>query len=107
MDVREHIIAMVHRQLAELEAGDAVLTTPVPGQRAGKRPPGPSRVYSFRLDVEEVAALRRRAAFLGIPPTVLARNLVRIGLTSPDVVGMNGIVDRLECSVAELRALVP
>jgi hypothetical protein len=39
-------------------------------------------VYSFRLDPGEVLALERRAADLGLKPSVLARNLVRQGLRS-------------------------
>ncbi len=37
-------------------------------------------MYSLRLDSEEVAALEVQAAARGLKPSVLARNLIRVGL---------------------------
>ena len=77
------------------------LTTP------GRRTPGPSTVFSIRLDDGEVDALERRAALLGIGPTVLARNYIRIGITGAGPAELSGVVDRLADAVHELRTLVP
>jgi hypothetical protein len=43
---------------------------------------------------------------LDVKPTVLARNLIRVGLASRCDDGVAGAVDRLEAVVRELRGLV-
>jgi hypothetical protein len=67
---------------------------------------GPSVVYSIRLDRGELMALERRALIGGIKPTVLARNLIRIGLTRPVGCEVADAVERVALAVDELRALV-
>jgi hypothetical protein len=99
-------IAAVERELAEMEAHDAAVAAGLARRRQGPAS-GPSIVYSIRLDRDEVAALELRAAAAGLKPTVLARNLIRIGLAGPRTAGLSTAVDRLEESVRELRALVP
>jgi hypothetical protein len=66
----------------ELERFDAEDAAVVAGlaQRSTRRAPGRSTCYSVRLDQGEVAALERRAAAVGLKPSVLARNLIRLGL---------------------------
>jgi hypothetical protein len=64
-------------------------------------------VYSIRLDPFEVEALERRSAATGVRPTVLARNLIRIGLSPSQSDALSRVLGRIEQAVAELRALVP
>jgi hypothetical protein len=72
-------IALVHRELAQLQALDeAVRLAP----RSVRRRTGASIVFSVRLDPAELAALEARAAATGSKPTVLARNLIRTGLAA-------------------------
>ncbi len=107
MAIRDDLIAAVHREIAELAAADVELDSRPPRGRARGRAAGASVVYTLRLDAEEVAALDRRAALLGVTPSALARNFIRIGLSARGPAAMSGIVDRLENAVTELRALVP
>jgi hypothetical protein len=104
-DFRLERIAAVQREIDEGDAGDQAVDAHLAGRgrRAGA---GPSVVYSIRLDPGEMAALERRAAALGIRPSVLARNLVRTGLRGRDEDRLPGLVDRLDAAVQELRALV-
>lgn len=67
---------------------------------------GPSVAYSIRLDRGELMALERRALLIRMKPTVLARNLIRIGLSTPAEVDVAGAVERIALAVEELRALV-
>jgi hypothetical protein len=70
------------------------------------RAEGRSRVYTVRLDSGEVAALERRAAARGPKPTVLARNLVRVGLAPRESGDLLDALDRIAAAVEDLRALV-
>ena len=83
-DTREERIAIVNRELAEYRAAalEAEQAPARPARRSGRKLTGQSVVFSVRLSPAEVRALERRAALLGIAPTVLARNYVRIGLNS-------------------------
>lgn len=78
-DTRAQRIAAVHRELAELEAVNGAVADGL--QMRSRGAGGPSVVYSIRLDRGELMALERRAYVAGVKPTVLARNLIRIGLT--------------------------
>jgi hypothetical protein len=50
---------------------------------------------------------QRRAALLGIKPTVLARNLVRVGLAAGAGAEVAAAVDRIEAAIRDLRSLIP
>jgi hypothetical protein len=80
-DIHEALVREVERELAEFDAIDARVEQGL-SQRPRRRI-GNSVVYSFRLDPGELMALERRAALLGLKPSVLARNLVREGLRGP------------------------
>jgi hypothetical protein len=77
-DIHQALVREVERELAEFGAIDAVIADGL--AERPRRQKGSSVVYSFRLDPGEVRALERRAADLGLKPSVLARNLVREGL---------------------------
>jgi hypothetical protein len=62
-----------------------------------------SVVYSMRLDPLEVEALERRARQFGIGPTVLARNLIRIGLGAGTAPELADAVRRASDAVADIR----
>ena len=79
-DIHQTLLRAVERELAEFDAIDFAVDAAL-AQRP-RRQAGSSVVYSFRLDPGEVMALERRAANLGLKPSVLARNLVRQGLAS-------------------------
>jgi hypothetical protein len=100
---REKILAIVAEDMARLEARESEVLKP----RRQRRATGPSIVYSIRLDRDEVAALEAQAAAADMKPTALARNLIRCGLATRNGEAVARAVDRLETSVAELRALVP
>lgn len=103
-ETRAQRIAAVHRELAELEAVNAAVAD---GLRMRiTRTAGPSVVYSVRLDRGEVMALERRAYVAGVKPTVLARNLIRIGLTKSAGCEVADAVEGVALAVEELRALV-
>jgi hypothetical protein len=99
-NVSEWIQAFVERDLAELEAASQL---PPRGRR---RKGGESIVYSIRLDPEEVATLERQAALHDLKPTVLARNLIRIGLARRGNEHLSRLVDSLEETVEQLRSVV-
>ena len=69
------------RELAELEAFNRAVADGL--ELRSERTAGASVVYSIRLDRGELRALERRALVAGIKPTVLARNLIRVGLSTP------------------------
>jgi hypothetical protein len=73
------------RCVEEERAADRAAAQQVRSELAARlrRRGGASLVYSVRLDPSEIAALTRRAAEMGIKPTVLARNLIRVGLSRP------------------------
>ncbi|WP_375490336.1 hypothetical protein [uncultured Jatrophihabitans sp.] len=75
--------------------------------RAKRRSTGPSIVFSIRLGLDEVEALEQRAAEREVPPSVLARALIRTGLRANGAAALSRAVDHLEDAVAELRAAVP
>ena len=102
---RDLMIASVRRTTALWDAAETKLAARATTPRV--RPGGATRVFSFRIDAEELAALERRAALVDLKPSVLARNLVRVGLASDSTDAVSAIVDRLESAVAELRSLVP
>jgi hypothetical protein len=62
-----------------------------------------SVVYSLRLDPLEVEALERRAKQIGIGPTVLARNLIRIGLVAGTAAELADAVRRASEAIADIR----
>jgi hypothetical protein len=97
-------IAIVQRELEALERQrEAARLTP----RSKRRVTGASIVFSMRLDPAEVRALEVKAHMMGIRPTVLARNLVRIGLGADQDDALTSAVDRLEAAVYELRSILP
>jgi hypothetical protein len=98
-------IQAVQRELEQFEEDDAAVAAGL-SRRSARYAPGRSICYSIRLDQGEVAALERRAAAVGLKPTVLARNLIRTGLGAGDSGEAGRVVDRLEAAVQELRALV-
>jgi hypothetical protein len=76
---RRLAIAAVRRELAEKEATDSAVAEDL-ARRSHREAVGASVAYSLRLDPGEIAALKRRAASMGVKPSVLARNLIRDGL---------------------------
>ncbi|MEP7020013.1 MAG: hypothetical protein ABI808_05140 [Pseudonocardiales bacterium] len=102
-DTAEGRIAFIQREIAAMQARDEALRL---APRSVRRTTGASIVYSIRLDPTEVAALEARSAITGIKPTVLARNLIRTGLSAPHGSEIAAAVDRLEAAVGELRAAV-
>jgi hypothetical protein len=97
-------IRAVEAEMAEFARVDAAVADGL-ALRSARHPPGRSLVYSIRLDQGEVAALERRAVSLHVKPTVLARNLIRVGLAAGGDDEFARAVDRLETAVRELRAL--
>jgi len=97
-------IAAVQRRLERFEQEDQAAAQ-LPARRK-RRVTGPSIVVSIRFDPAEVAALEQQAAAIGIKPTVLARNLVRIGLSGRNDGALAQAVDQLDAAVADVRALV-
>jgi hypothetical protein len=75
-------IAAVERELAEMASANDAVSAGL--QMRSARAGGRSMVYSIRLGRGEVEALERRAAANGLKPTVLARNLIRMGLAPAD-----------------------
>ena len=100
--IRDQILAEVNREIEQMTANRAAITDAL--EQRGRRTGG-SIVYSLRLDAGEVTALEQRAREMGIKPSVLARNLIRMGLASPTSVALEGIVDRLDRAMGDLRAL--
>ena len=103
-NVRELILAKLAEREAE-RAEQERLEQLVP--RGRRRAPGPTTVYSVRLDHHELRALQLRAARVGITPSALARNLIRSGLSLPFDAPLSSAVDRVDAAMEELRALVP
>jgi hypothetical protein len=64
-------------------------------------------VFSIRLDPAEFAALEARAASKHLRPSVLARNLIRVGLARSNGDAVARAVDQIEGAVEELRAVFP
>jgi hypothetical protein len=106
MGIHEELAACVQRELAEFEAVDRAVADGLAG-RTRRNGNGSSTVFALRLDRGEVEALNHRAAVIGIKPSVLARNLIRMGLTGRAGVELSDAVHGLETAVAQLRALVP
>jgi hypothetical protein len=75
-------IAAVMRELEEMERAGAAIADDL--AMRSNRVVGASIAYSLRLDPGEMAALKRRAASMGMKPSVLARNLIREGLRRGD-----------------------
>src|SRR4051795_5157411 len=109
IDARAEAIAEVERELAELDAAAAAVEADLE-QRRRRRSGKVTASFSIRLDTGELAALERRAAAVGLPPSALARNLIRMGLSgvADAEQGRAAVeaIDRLENAVAELRSLV-
>jgi hypothetical protein len=103
-DTVEERIAHVQRELARLEAADEAMRL---APRSRRRLRGSSVVFSVRLDPDEVRALETRAALVGIKPSVLARNLIRLGLATRQADSLSRAVGQLEDALQDLRALVP
>jgi hypothetical protein len=108
IDARAAAIAAVEQELAEFDAIDAAVAGGL--EQRHRRGSPASAAYSLRLDPGELAALERRAIALGIKPSVLARNLIRMGLRgiahAEEARAVLSAIDRLEADVAELRSLV-
>ncbi len=104
-NARAFAIAEVQRELEALTAADTAVAASLPS-RSRRGAGGSSIVFTLRLDPDELTALETRAAALGIKPTVLARNLIRAGLTGVHNAGVAEALDRLEMAVDNLRALV-
>jgi hypothetical protein len=103
-DTREGRIAIAQRELDALERRrEAIQLAP----RSKRRVTGASVVFSVRLDPAELRALEAKAHMMGIRPTVLARNLLRVGLSSQQDDSVIRAVDRLEAAVYELRSVLP
>ena len=109
------IIAEVEREIAMLEAADRAADDAVVrlgrsrrnGERSGDDS-GPSVVFTVRLDRQELDALRQRAAARGLRPSVLARNLIRLGLQPPGATDeLSWAAEHLESALAAFRAVVP
>lgn len=103
-DLQDLIMAKLAEREAEWEERER-LEQLVP--RGRKRVPGPTTVYSIRLDHDEVRALQLRAERVGIKPSAYARNLIRAGLSLPFDSELSAVVDRVDAAMDELRALVP
>jgi hypothetical protein len=97
-------IAAVHRELAELEAVDDAVAGGL--RMRYRRGTGASMPYSIRLDRGEVEALERRAVSRGLKPTVLARNLIRIGLNPNGAADLAEAAQRVADAVDQLRRIV-
>lgn len=96
-------LAAVEREMRQWELDDAAVAAGL-CPRSERHGPARSIVYSVRLDHGEVAALERRAAARGLRPSVLARNLICIGLSNDR--SATEALGRLEAAVAELRNLI-
>lgn len=105
VDIRSQLIAEVERELAEFDAAEAQIRAGL-AQRTRRQQTGASVVYSLRLDSGEVAALERRAAVVGLKPSVLARNLLRVGLGRRADADLAAALARAEAALSELRALL-
>jgi hypothetical protein len=91
------------QELASFEARENA----VQSAKLHDRPRGRSAgVFSVRLDPTELAMLEARAAAAGIGPSVLARNLIRMGLTTTSTGNLAVAIERVETAVAKLRATV-
>lgn len=97
-------IMAVRRERAEMEALDNAVADGLSMRTVRAR--GTSIAYSIRLDAGEVGALERRAAMRGLKPTVLARNLIRMGLAPSGSADVADAIDRLAAALEELRAVV-
>ncbi len=63
-------------------------------------------MYSLRLDSAEVAALEVQAAARGLKPSVLARNLIRVGLRPQHDDALGAAVSRVHDALAEVSGLL-
>jgi hypothetical protein len=97
-------IRAVRRERAELEAIDDAVRGGL--QLRSARTRSCSIPYSVRLDRGEVDALERRAAAYNLKPTVLARNLIRMGLAPGGAAEVAQTIDRVHAALEELRSLV-
>lgn len=104
------LIAEVQREIAAFEAADRAADDAVARLNTSKRNgyAGASVVFTLRLDPQELDALRQRAAARGLRPSVLARNLIRIGLQPPGSTDdLSRAAEQLETALAAFRAVVP
>ena len=62
-----------------------------------------SVVFALRLDPRELDALERRAWAVGNKPSVVARNLIRIGLSRPTDLTLTSLAGEAEDLAARLR----
>lgn len=108
MSPTDRVRAEAARYVADLLAQTAPAELPVRErkQRSRAQTDGRSTVFSFRLDPDEVAALERRAEAAGIGPSVLARNLVRMGLATRPGDELPGALDRLAAAIDDVSALM-
>jgi hypothetical protein len=101
------IQAFIARQVEARAAIDAEMERSLHTRMLSRRRRGPSPVFTLRLSPDEIDAIERRAAVLGLRPTQLARNLIREGLepNSPRraPAGLSAAVERLADAVADVR----
>lgn len=108
-DVSRWIVQRIERELAEMEQRDTEVAGLVDRARHqhGSRS---SVVFTLRLDPDELAALELRAKGVGLRPSVLARNLIRVGLRGRGEAASRDrwveAIDRLEAAAADVRALI-
>jgi hypothetical protein len=98
--VSQLLIEAVERDFAELQAADAAIAAGLAKRREQRRA---SNVFSLRLDPGEFDALERRAAALGVKPSVLARNFIRIGVSGSLDLRLREVLERLEADLDGLR----
>lgn len=72
-------------------------------RRERSREAGRSASFTLRLAHDELDALERRAARLGLTPSATARQLIRYGLSSGSGRGLPGMVSELEMLTVRLR----
>lgn len=94
-------VAAVMRELEEFDRIDEHVAVARRRNRTG-----PSSVFSVRLSREEVEAIEQRAMLVGIRPSMLARNLIRAGLSGARNAEVSSALGRVEDAVVELRSLV-
>ena len=60
-------------------------------------------VFALRMDPREVQALERRAYAVGTKPSVVARNLIRAGLSRPADLTLTALASQADALAARLR----
>lgn len=94
--------AIVAAQDAEWKAAQRFLDQSDDLRRRRRRGRG-SVVFALRLDPRELEALERRAYAVGNKPSVVARNLIRVGLSRPADLTLTSLAGEAEDLAARLR----